>query len=208
LQKIIISGGEDARREVLLSKERITIGRGANNDVVLDCPGISVEHAAIVSSGAESFLEDLDSTNGSQVNGQPVSKHFLQNCDVIELGAYYIEYLNSSAVAEDPDLERFPAHNGVPVVVVLSGPHAGKSISLVKPLTTLGQSGMQVAVIMQRAEDYYLEHLEGEHYPIVNGRDVGPGSYRLAYGDLIDMLGVKMRFLRPRGHVTSRALAS
>ena len=45
----------------------------------------------------DSFLEDLGSTNGTLVNGQPIKKHFLQNNDVIELGKYKLKYINDTA---------------------------------------------------------------------------------------------------------------
>src|ERR1035437_2209961 len=84
-------------REVPLAKERITIGRRPHNDIVIDDLAISAEHAVIVTVCNDSFLEDLNSTNGTQINGQPVKKHFLQDSDVIELAQYRLRY-----VADDP----------------------------------------------------------------------------------------------------------
>ncbi|MDP9108704.1 MAG: FHA domain-containing protein, partial [Pseudomonadota bacterium] len=79
-------------REVALNKERITIGRRPHNDIVLDMRAVSAEHAAIITILHDSFLEDLNSTNGTQVNGLPVRKHFLQDQDVIQLAKYEIRY--------------------------------------------------------------------------------------------------------------------
>jgi predicted component of type VI protein secretion system len=83
-------------KEIPLVKERTTIGRKPHNDVQIDNLAISGEHAVIVTILNDAFLEDLDSTNGTNVNGQPVKKHFLQNGDVIELGKYRLKYLSEA----------------------------------------------------------------------------------------------------------------
>ena len=83
------------------------IGRKANNDIQIDNLAISGEHAVIVTILDDSFLEDLESTNGTFVNGQQVKKHFLQNNDVIELGKYRLKYVNeASANASQADFEK------------------------------------------------------------------------------------------------------
>jgi pSer/pThr/pTyr-binding forkhead associated (FHA) protein len=56
----------------------------------------------------DSFLEDLNSTNGTYVNGQPIKKHFLQNSDVVELGKYKLKYLNETPRRPPPPISRRP----------------------------------------------------------------------------------------------------
>jgi pSer/pThr/pTyr-binding forkhead associated (FHA) protein len=92
--KLILSMDGAVIKEYPLTKERMTIGRKAHNDIVIDNLAISGEHAAIVTILHDSFLEDLDSTNGLEVNGVPTKKHFLQNNDLIEIGKYKLKYLN------------------------------------------------------------------------------------------------------------------
>src|ERR1700756_1677558 len=92
--KIILSMDGLTLKEIPLTKERTTIGRKAHNDIQIDNLAISGEHAVIVTILNDSFLEDMGSTNGTVVNGQPVKKHFLQNSDVIELGKYRLKYVN------------------------------------------------------------------------------------------------------------------
>lgn len=92
--KLILSMDGTVLKEYPLTKERTTIGRKPHNDVVIDNLAVSSEHAAIVTILNDSFLEDLDSTNGLSVNGTPTKKHFLQNNDVIEIGKYKLKYLN------------------------------------------------------------------------------------------------------------------
>jgi len=80
--KLILSMDGAVIKEYPLNKERMTIGRKAHNDIAIDNLAVSGEHAAIVTILHDSFLEDLDSTNGLEVNGKPTKKHFLQNNDV------------------------------------------------------------------------------------------------------------------------------
>ena len=92
--KLILSMDGAVIKEYPLNKERMTIGRKAHNDIAIDNLAVSGEHAAIVTILHDSFLEDLDSTNGLEVNGKPTKKHFLQNNDVIEIGKYKLKYIN------------------------------------------------------------------------------------------------------------------
>ena len=93
-------------KEIGLNKERMTIGRRPSNDIQIDNLAISGEHAAVVTILNDSFLEDMNSTNGTLVNGQPIKKHFLKNGDVVELGKYKLKYLAETAQAADPDYEK------------------------------------------------------------------------------------------------------
>lgn len=92
--KLILSMDGVVLKEYPLNKERTTIGRKPHNDIVIDNLAVSSEHAAVVTILNDSFLEDLDSTNGLMVNGVPTKKHFLQNNDLIEIGKYKLKYLN------------------------------------------------------------------------------------------------------------------
>ena len=92
--KLILSMDGAVLKEYPLNKERTTIGRKPHNDIVIDNLAVSSNHAAVVTILNDSFLEDLDSTNGLSVNGTPTKKHFLQNNDVIEIGKYKLKYLN------------------------------------------------------------------------------------------------------------------
>jgi serine/threonine protein kinase/P pilus assembly chaperone PapD len=58
-----------ATQMVPLGSKELTIGRGADNDVVLDLPGVSRHHARVTSAGGEHRIEDLNSTNGTFLDG-------------------------------------------------------------------------------------------------------------------------------------------
>ena len=94
MAKLILSMDGLVLKEIPLNKERMTLGRKPHNDIQIDNLAISGEHAVLVTILNDSFLEDLNSTNGTYVNGQSVKKHFLQNGDVIELGKYRLKYVN------------------------------------------------------------------------------------------------------------------
>ncbi len=92
--KLILSINGVVLQEYVLDKERMTIGRKPGNDIVIDNLAVSGEHAVIVTILNDSFLEDLDSTNGVMVNGVAIKKNVLHNNDLIEIGKYKLKYLN------------------------------------------------------------------------------------------------------------------
>jgi len=93
MPKLILSMDGLVLKEIVLTKERTLIGRKPISDIQIDNLSISGQHAVITHILGDTFLEDLNSTNGTYVNGQPVKKHVLHNNDVIELGKYRIKYL-------------------------------------------------------------------------------------------------------------------
>ena len=99
MAKLILSMDGLVLKEIPLTKERTTIGRKPHNDIQIDNLAVSGEHAVIVTILNDSFLEDLGSTNGTVVNGNPIKKHFLQNNDVIELGKYKLKFVGEAAPA-------------------------------------------------------------------------------------------------------------
>jgi pSer/pThr/pTyr-binding forkhead associated (FHA) protein len=109
MAKLILSMDGLVLKEIPLTKERTTIGRKPHNDIQIDNLAVSGEHAVIVTILNDSFLEDLGSTNGTIVNGNPIKKHFLQNNDVIELGKYKLKFVGEAAPAasgEKADFEK------------------------------------------------------------------------------------------------------
>lgn len=93
MPKLILSMDGLVLKEIVLDKEKISIGRKPNNDIQIDNLAISGQHALITTILDDSFLEDQNSTNGSYVNGQPVKKCVLRNNDVIELGKYRLKFI-------------------------------------------------------------------------------------------------------------------
>ncbi len=92
--------------EFALDKEIMTIGRKEDNDIRIENLAVSGHHAKLLTIFDDSFLEDLDSTNGTFVNGQPIKKHPLRSGDVITIGKHELRYINANSAAMDDDSEK------------------------------------------------------------------------------------------------------
>lgn len=245
MAKVILSLEGSVIREMNLDKERVTIGRRPQNDIQIENLAVSSEHARIITILNDSFLEDLGSTNGTLVNGNPIKKHILQNNDVIEIGKYTLKYVSDSSAGQTSpeDFERtmvlrmpsaaqrpaplrsdtmtrmvapsMPSPTSVAAapasppaaakppaaaggqqahIQILTGPGVGRELPLVKNLTTLGKPGVQVAVITKRPQGYFITHVEGANFPILNGVTLGAQAHALNDHDLVEIAGVQMEF--------------
>jgi pSer/pThr/pTyr-binding forkhead associated (FHA) protein len=282
MAKLILSLDGQVIKEHDVNKERMTIGRKPHNDIQIDNLAVSGEHAMIMTILNDSFLEDLGSTNGTMVNGQPVKKHFLQSEDVVEIGKYKLKYVNDQAGKmtqqefEKTMVLRAPARGSAPArppsgagthtnlksidtqtnsptargaraittsmsgtntnlkpvdtqtsaptstapggrsapastgqqpiaavtaqsgadgaIQILSGPNAGRELPLSKPLTTVGKPGVQVAVIAKRPQGFFITHVEGANFPVVNGKPLSTQAHQLQDHDIVELAGVKMEF--------------
>lgn len=304
MPRLIAHLPDEPVREFRLEPGRMTIGRRADNDVCLPFPAVSAEHAAVVTIGADSFLEDLDSTNGTLVNGARITKHFLRDGDRIDVGRLELVYVagddatatlqppqeprpaedaveqeagsppaadasaaaergadagidadrdadastdtdtdastrldadastDSDAVRADEFLDELmetqsaataavdipptlsivssraaprdaaPAVDGAKLqraealVKILSGPNAGKTTPMTRAQFVFGRPGVTVAAIRRSGVSYRLVPLGGEALPTVNGDTIAREGIELAFGDTIDVAGVKLRFER------------
>ena len=79
MPKMIVSIDGVVIKEVQLTKDRTTLGRRPYNDIVIDNLAVSGEHAVMQMTGNEVYLEDLNSTNGTYINGKAAKKQLLQN---------------------------------------------------------------------------------------------------------------------------------
>lgn len=103
--KLVVTDSSGKHSEVPLTKERVTVGRHADNDIPLNDKAVSGHHAVVITILQDSFLEDLDSTNGTQVNGKQVAKHPLSHGDVISIGRNTLKYEGEAGGADD-DFEK------------------------------------------------------------------------------------------------------
>src|SRR5437773_2734240 len=92
MSKLVLYLPDGTTLDIPLARERTTIGRRADNDICLPNLAVSGEHAVVVTILADSFLEDLNSTNGTLVNGDPIAKHFLRDRDQIDIGRHKLVY--------------------------------------------------------------------------------------------------------------------
>ncbi|RMF96697.1 MAG: FHA domain-containing protein [Gammaproteobacteria bacterium] len=103
MARLILSLDGQQLAEYNMSKERYTIGRLPDNDVRIDNPTVSGHHSLIINILNDSFLEDLNSTNGTYVNGKLIKKHALQHGDVITVGRHQLRFVDSDADEEEQD---------------------------------------------------------------------------------------------------------
>lgn len=208
MPKMIVSIDGVVIKEVQLTKDRTTLGRRPYNDIVIDNLAVSGEHAVLQMSGSEVFLEDLNSTNGTYVNGKAIKKQQLQNGDTVEIGKYKIKFvheggnaayektavINTSRPAEGSIDTAPPVGNAA--IKVMSGAASGREVPLVKVVTTIGKPGVTVAAITRRPHGYVIALVEGATKPTVNGDPVGSEATHLRDGDMIELAGTRMQFIQ------------
>jgi hypothetical protein len=223
--KLVVSLDGVVIKEVQITKDKTTLGRRPYNDIVIDNLAVSGEHAVLQMVGADVFIEDLNSTNGTYINGKAVKKQLLSHNDTVEIGKYKIKFM----VEDGTDYEktmimkpgaRPPAPPGQPgqqaqntgfgasgfgslgastipaSIRVLNGAAAGREVALTKVVTTVGKPGVQVASITKRPGGYVLAHVEGALQPTVNGNPVVGETVHLKNGDVIELAGTQMQFVQ------------
>ena len=216
--KLVVSLDNVVIKEFQITKERTTLGRRPYNDIVIDNLAVSGEHAVLTAAQSDVYIEDLNSTNGTYINGKAVKKQLLSNNDVVEVGKYRIKFLAEEAedyektmILRPGAFGRAPGAAGAPgagagaatppaagpaSIKVLNGGAAGREVLLTKVATTVGKPGVQVASVTKRPGGYVLSHVEGSRRPNVNGQPVGEEAISLKHGDIIDLAGTQMQFVQ------------
>ena len=94
MARLLLSLDGQVLAEYNMNKERYTIGRLPDNDIRIDNPAVSGHHSLIINILNDSFLEDLNSTNGTYVNGKLIKKHAMQHGDVITVGHHQLRFVD------------------------------------------------------------------------------------------------------------------
>ena len=204
MPKMIVSIEGVVIKEVQLTKDRTSLGRRPYNDIVIDNLAVSGEHAVVQLSDSDVHLEDLNSTNGTYVNGKAIKKQLLLNNDIVEIGKYKIKYVNESAhndydktmVIKPGSVGAAPAATINAAIKVMSGAAAGREVPLVKVVTTIGKPGVAVASITRRSHGFVIAHVEGIEKPSLNGAVVGSEPVALKNGDMLELAGTRMQFVQ------------
>lgn len=101
MARLILSLDGQILAEYNMTKERYTVGRLPDNDIRIDNPAVSGHHSLIINILNDSFLEDLNSTNGTYVNGKLIKKHALQHGDVITVGHHQLRFVEDDDAHQD-----------------------------------------------------------------------------------------------------------
>jgi len=100
MDKLIVTCRHGARKLIELDQPRMTIGRAPTSDLAVETPWASRLHALLSSRSDGVYVSDLDSSNGTYVNGRKIERHLLRHRDVIRVGDCDIRYIDGKALAE------------------------------------------------------------------------------------------------------------
>ena len=199
MPRMIVSIDGVVIKEVQLTRDKTTLGRRPYNDIVIDNLAISGEHAVFEVQGNQVYLEDMDSTNGTYVNGKAAKRLLLQHGDVIDVGKYKIKFDDQSETSA-PAGQAPTKLSDLPVTATafikgLTGAAAGREVPLTKMVTTVGKPGVAVAAITRRHGGFFVHHVEGAGNPTLNGAPFGVEPTSLKNGDVIELAGTQMQFV-------------
>ena len=219
--KLVVSLDNVVLKEVPITKDRTTLGRRPYNDIVIDNLAVSGEHAVMLAVGNDVFIEDLNSTNGTYINGKAVKKQLLAHNDTVEVGKYKIKFMVDDGTDYEKTMIMKPgamaggsgrasgfgglsagggapggANVGPATIRVMNGAAAGREVVLTKVVTTVGKPGVQVASITKRPTGYVLAHVEGSARPTVNSSPLVGETVSLKNGDVIELAGTQMQFVQ------------
>ena len=116
--KLVVSLDGVVIKEVQITKDKTTLGRRPYNDIVIDNLAVSGEHAVLQMVGAEVYIEDLNSTNGTYINGRAVKKQLLSHNDTVEIGKYKIKYLVDEASDYEKTMIVRPGSNALAAAAI------------------------------------------------------------------------------------------
>ena len=185
MAKMILKFNDVVIDQIVLKQGDMNIGRRPGSEILLDNMAVSGNHASIFTIGEDSFVQDLNSTNGTFVNNKRISKHHLNDGDVITIGNHSLTYHNEKAVKSGTDFAKTVIINPqkqeemlvqvgkvaaaaaatkepAPVtdvrqgsLFILSGANNGKRIDLTTSVTNLGRAGKRAGIISRAGNGRY-----------------------------------------------------
>jgi hypothetical protein len=223
MAKLMASRGGAMLGSWFIENRRLTIGRAEGADIRLEDAAVSKVHAAIEVRGADHMLLDLESANGTFVNGNRVTRHMLNHGDTIEILDFQIRYVDHKSVVaaegdrtmifratdaglvplagKAPTTEARTVQVPLPVAALraVSGKQAGATIGIEQPLTGIGERARDYAAILRRPEGFALARVTGRP-PRIEGKPIAEGWQTLRDGATIEVGGEKfeLRFIGKR----------
>ncbi len=220
MAKLMASRGGAMLGSWFIENRRITIGRAEGADIRLEDAAVSKAHAAIEVRGVDHMLLDLESANGTFVNGNRVTRHMLNHGDTIEILDFQIRYVDHKSVVsaegdrtmifratdaglvplagKAPTTEARSWEIPLPVAAlrVVSGKQAGATVGLEQPLTGIGERARDYCAILRRPEGFSLARVAGRP-PRVDGKPIVDGWHAIRDGAAIEVGGEKfeLRFI-------------
>ncbi len=216
MPKLLLKFESAVIKEIILDKPTYTIGRKPDNDIVLEHSTVSGHHCRVYASGGTYFVEDLNSTNGTFLNGKKTFKSGLRQDDSIGIVKYTLIFVEDGKSAGETAASK-PAIKSVPpktqqivkaFLEVLDGivdkqeyeitatsTYIGKSSQANIPIKGSGLFGGapdMAAVITMRPDGFFLMPIK-EAYAKHNGNPLKE-KITLKDDDTIEAGGTKFRF--------------
>ncbi|MBD3670765.1 MAG: FHA domain-containing protein [Gammaproteobacteria bacterium] len=200
MAKLILSQAGKPDKDILLEKDRTTLGRRPDNDIPLQEGTVSGAHAVITKLADDSFeVEDQNSTNGTFVNGQRITKQALNSGDILQLGQLRMIFSQSSSVGSDSTMVLSPgslAGGRMVAVKFMSGPNSGQVKMLDgKTAVRVGTRGTSMAEVSRFGDDCYITYTGGAQLPKVNGKKIGIEKTLLNSRDVVEVGPDKLEVL-------------
>lgn len=207
MPKLILTQNGAVLREFPLDKERISVGRKAHNDIQMDDPTVSGDHAVFLVL-QHVYVEDRNSTNGVILNGKKVSRRQLNHGDMINIGRHEFKFVDDKShdfertIIIPPSTPSNKRNSGVvpantASITIVNGPKQGEMISLNKTYTKIG-SADHVAVIARRGGSFFLMPMTGvgdrSNPARLNDNPLRAESMPLKSGDIIEVGGTRLEF--------------
>ncbi len=200
-----------------IEEKRLVIGRAEGVDIRLEDAAVSKQHASIEVMGVDHILLDLESSNGTFVNGTRVTRHLLRHGDAIDILGFELKYVDHKSVVsadgdrtmiftrgtdgnlvaagggKGPVADARTVEVSLPVAVLkgIAGPRAGGTIALDQPLTAVGERGRDAAAVFRRPDGFAVARVTGKP-PKVDGKPIADGWQTLRDGAVIEVAGEKV----------------
>jgi hypothetical protein len=189
-------------KKISLQKDRTTLGRHPDNDIVFDNMVVSGHHCVFELKGlADVYIEDLNSTNGTYINGKMVKRQRLHDGEVIAIGNFRIKFNTSSVQSADfsgTTAMQLGPDGQAPLLKaffkLVNGSSAGLEMPVLKAVSTFGKPGACVVAVSHRRDGFYVAHMDGDRATL-NGERLGDKAVMLADHDLLEISGSQMLFL-------------
>jgi len=219
--KLILALDGEILREYQVERDFMSIGRKHENDIQLNDLTVSGRHALISKVGENIYIEDLNSTNGTLVNGNYVSKLALKHGNVVQVGHHLFTFFNNDKESYEPTMfiraeidetqvvlpewdmdDKAINMRGQPLGALrkLNDNNANSSIEMRKPFSTIGFHGKKLALINRGSNGYSIVAIKADHQqrshdiPKLNGQKIGSTALQLKENDIISIARIEMEF--------------
>jgi pSer/pThr/pTyr-binding forkhead associated (FHA) protein len=201
MPEIIVKLGDRIIHRYYFDKDMLSVGRARENDIVIENLSVSRNHLRIKKQDNKFIMTDMNSANGTIVNGVRVSKTELVHNDEITVGKHSMVFINADDESVDASQRSAPASVPIPseglvgILVVSKGKQAGQEFRVIKNENAIGRAGendirlhdwfvsKKHASITRQGDSFVLRDLDSWRGTTVNGNTVR--EYELKDGDEI-----------------------